>query len=315
MAIDYTNLVNKGYQDTLGRAGDQAGIDYWKGQLSSGAVTPEAFNKSLLSGAKPGEFKSTIDKGYQEKFGRAADIPGQEYWSGQLKSGAVKPVDFGRSLVGGAKGDDLTDLIKKSYVDTLGRDADIPGLQYWQKEVAEGRVDPNRMNEALISGFKPNVTMPDFPGNQSRMNQGIPGYFEDLMGGIENYNKAYERLEGLPEEIDKWTGESLKRQRMTGDMSQGIMNRVAGQRAGGGIMGGTEAQNLEANEAARLNQIILENQNKIRQTGNQLKAGTIQGLPGQALQPVALGASLYGTTANEAANWGNIAMQTLLKGY
>ena len=159
------------------------------------------------------------------------------------------------------------------------------------------------------------VTSPGFVDNQAGINASIPGYFDDLMAGIPKYNAAYANLARLPQMIDDWTDESLKRQRVTGDMATGVFNQVANQRAGSGTMGGTENQNLEANAQARLSQIILENQNNIQNQANQLKAGTYQNMPSAALMPVNAGLGLYGTSANEAANWGNIAMQTLLGGY
>ena len=147
------------------------------------------------------------------------------------------------------------------------------------------------------------------------MNAKIPEYFDSLMSGIPNYNTAYNNLASLPGKIDDWTDESLNRQRVTGDMATSAFNKVANQRAGSGIQGGTENQNLEANALANLSQIILENQNTIQSNADNLKAGTIQQTPSVAMQPVSAGLGLYGTTASEAANWGNMAMQTLLSGY
>jgi len=100
-ATDYSGIVQKGYRDVLGREADQPGAEYWQGQLQSGAVTPESFQKSLLSGAKPGEFGEFVEEGYQNVLGRKSDVPGKDYWSGQLRSGAVKPKDFAKSLASG----------------------------------------------------------------------------------------------------------------------------------------------------------------------------------------------------------------------
>ena len=186
MAIDYTDLVNKGYQNTLGRAGDQAGVDYWKGQLSSGAVTPEDFNKSLLSGAKPGEFTPIIEKGYQDVLGRATDPAGSEYWRQQLRSGGVTPSGFQSSLLVGSKGDEVMDLIKKGYKDVLGREADPAGLQYWTDEIKAGRVDPSRINEAILSGQKePSISDLFQPGKFPTSRSGIgQEYLDSIMGAV-----------------------------------------------------------------------------------------------------------------------------------
>ena len=264
---------------------------------------------------------------YKGITGHAPDQAGLEYWTGKQRAGedigkaitgAINPTNTASWASGQTKTYNPMTDVDKNYSDLYGKTGDAPGRDYWSKDVSSGRLLPSELRGAMVNaGGPPNQTLktPGFVDNQAAMNAGIPSLFNRMTGNMDRYDKAYDRLEGLPGQIDEWTDEALKSQRMTGDMSQGIMNRVAGQRAGGGIMGGTEAQNLEANEAARLNQIILENQNKIRQTANQLKAGTIQGLPGQALQPVQMGLGLYGTTANEAATWGNMALQSLLKGY
>ena len=76
-----TSAISDAYKSALGRAPDQAGLDYWKdraaGGVSTGAIvdsiknSPEAQIKAL----------------YKDVFGRSADAAGLSYWMDRLKGG------------------------------------------------------------------------------------------------------------------------------------------------------------------------------------------------------------------------------------
>ncbi len=87
---DYTDLVTKTYQDVLGRSteGDQGGLDYWKGQLSSGAITPDAFTSTFKSAAAP---ELAVQQLYQDVLGRRADTMGLSHWTNLIGSDGITP--------------------------------------------------------------------------------------------------------------------------------------------------------------------------------------------------------------------------------
>jgi len=157
------------------------------------------------------------------------------------------------------------------------------------------------------------VRMPGFIDRQASINASIPNIFRSLTTSyLPKFDSAYDTYAKLPATIDQWKQDALRGQRLTGDQSASILNQVANARAGSGIMGGTEANNLKADLFARTTDNINRNRTNINQAYDSLKAKTIAGMPTQALAPIQTGTALYGTTSNEAANWGNLAARMLL---
>ena len=154
-----------------------------------------------------------------------------------------------------------------------------------------------------------NITLP------SMSNTNMPGYINTLSKGIPNYFDSYKNLTELPGKIDSWTNESLKRQRVTGDQITSLLGQIGEQRAGSGIMGGTEAQNRQANVLGDLNKLILSNQNNIMNQANTMKAGTIQNTPSMAMLPVNTMANLYSLNAGDQQFWADLAARMINTGY
>jgi hypothetical protein len=101
------SLVNQAYAN-IGRTGigtgasnvDQKGYNYWTGQLQSGAMTPEQFQRAFSYSAAP----ELVTSAYQNVLGRTADTPGSEYYTEQLKTGAMTANDLRNALAYGAQG-------------------------------------------------------------------------------------------------------------------------------------------------------------------------------------------------------------------
>jgi hypothetical protein len=146
-------------------------------------------------------------------------------------------------------------------------------------------------------------------------NENVPGWISDLSQGIPNYFNAYEEYKGLPGKIDEWTQNAMNRQRATGDQVSGIFNQVANQRAGSGIMGGTEQENVLAQMLTNLARIHGDNQSNIEMAGAGMKANAISGLPGTSMLPINAMAGLYGQNAADQQNWASLAANLLNTGY
>lgn len=153
------------------------------------------------------------------------------------------------------------------------------------------------------------ITMP------SMTDTNMPNYINDLSNGIPNYFDAYQGMKDLPGQIDNWADESIKRQRATGDQVTALLGQVGEQRAGSGIMGGTEAQNLRSNTINDLNKIILGNQDNILNQATQMKANTIASMPSMAMMPVDSMANLYSLNSNDQHFWASLAADMLNTGY
>ncbi len=149
----------------------------------------------------------------------------------------------------------------------------------------------------------------------SMSNINAPDWTNELAASIPNYFSAYQNAAKLPDQIDEWTANAMNRQRATGDQAASIFNEVGNQRAGSGIMGGTEYDNAIANYQTNLAKGLIDNKTSIEQAGNQAKANVIAGLPAQAMAGIDAMSSLYGQNAADQHAWANIAAQMINMGY
>ncbi len=151
--INYSDIVTKAYAD-IGRSGfgektsniDQGGFDYWTGQLSSGAISPDQFKNVFLGAAAQNKdpayeaaqeaARSKLVTDAYATLGRTGvgteesqiDREGLDYWTGQLKSGAITPEQFNQAFKTAAE----ENYIKSAYKDIFGREAEDVGLGYWK---------------------------------------------------------------------------------------------------------------------------------------------------------------------------------------
>ncbi|HEV3341819.1 MAG TPA: DUF4214 domain-containing protein, partial [Pirellulales bacterium] len=167
----YANFVIKpDYLKLLGRAADDAGVQFWTTQMQNG-LTDQQLAADL---AASDEFFNTaggntntinwVDAVYKLLLGRTADPGGETYWNNQLtalmksESAHDARLQIAQAIAGSQENN--TDLINADYFHFLGRAADPPGLAYWLKQFAAGKT-----NEDVIAGFT-----------------GSPEYYKDKTG-------------------------------------------------------------------------------------------------------------------------------------
>lgn len=161
---DYDALVKSAYAG-VGRSGigaganniDQAGYDYWLGQLKNGVISPSDFNSVFSSSVKdyvtknPTNPITTVVQNYQPTnktnpayeslinsaysgIGRTGigantsniDQAGYNYWMNQLNSGAINPSNFNSTFANSAKeyvGQNPNDNVAKYMQGYLGLSA------------------------------------------------------------------------------------------------------------------------------------------------------------------------------------------------
>jgi hypothetical protein len=125
-------FVSQVYLDLLKRPVDAAGLAFWSGQLDNGA--PRAIISQALTHSD--EYFATIIKpAYVTFLGRAADAGGLAYWTSlmhagltdeQLEANFIASPEYYAHNGGTDKG-----WIDGTYVDLLGRQADISGESFW----------------------------------------------------------------------------------------------------------------------------------------------------------------------------------------
>jgi hypothetical protein len=134
------NFLKQQYLNTLGRAPDQAGMDYWTKQLQSGANpqdvanaiqnSPEAQHVTDIRQAM-GQSGSTgqtamnqsqamnyLTSAYNGVLGRAPDAGGMQYWTQQLTSGAMTPQQVQQALMNSSEYTNKNKTASTPSVDT-----------------------------------------------------------------------------------------------------------------------------------------------------------------------------------------------------
>ncbi len=104
------------------------------GKVQATPTSAQANTKTLLDTPS----KQYVDAVYSSVLGRAPDLTGLDYWSGQLDSGVprstlVNLIDHSAEYFG--------TIIQPAYVQFLGRAADQNGLAYWTNRLVDGMTD------------------------------------------------------------------------------------------------------------------------------------------------------------------------------
>lgn len=170
------------------------------------------------------------------------------------------------------------------------------------------------------------------PFTQSSSSSGLPsgpvrtqlqGNIGQLGSSIPSWQQSLGKVSQLPGQIDSWANERIKHQTLGADDFSNSLGAVARQRAGAGIFGGTETQNLRSGVLGQLIDSVLGRRDAIRNQANQMKASTIMGTPQLMAQPVqAMGglAQLLSQSQSQAyqedpSAWGDIISRLIMAGY
>lgn len=137
------DFVTYAYTTFLGREPDAPGLNWWTGQLASGALTS---NELAVTMVESTEFTSDglpICALYYTLFGRSPDLTGLNYWREAAQQGIslesianniMASEEYTTTSAGKTTGEMLTQF----YQLGLGRDPDYAGYEYWLSEIANG---------------------------------------------------------------------------------------------------------------------------------------------------------------------------------
>ena len=112
----------------------------------------------------PSEFLTTL---YQSLLGRPADDAGLAYWSEQLSSGAMSPVQVALAFSASPEAMQQVVPVAQLYLQVLGRAPDAEGLQYWVAQVRDGMsyralVDNFQASAEFSAAFAPGTSVASF---------------------------------------------------------------------------------------------------------------------------------------------------------
>jgi hypothetical protein len=142
------------YNATFQRDADSAGLAYWVGQLTSGAMTQAQVAQSFFNSNENRD--DQVGFFYTYFLKRQADASGLAYWRQQLQSGAMNELQVmtGFILSPEYTGQQNTSgFLTTLYYGLLGRNPDGSGANFWQ-----GQLDSNTMTRQQVLAFFLNST-------------------------------------------------------------------------------------------------------------------------------------------------------------
>ncbi|MFM6751296.1 MAG: DUF4214 domain-containing protein, partial [Dolichospermum sp.] len=151
--LNNADLIDYIYSNAFGRVPDSAGKTYWVGKLGAQptSATKASVIVDIINFASPGDKGSLTGKVnvarnttnqlivqelYVTLLGRAADAPGQNYWTNLLNTG-VPVSSVSQAIVASPEAQNKyaglinSQFIQLIYSNAFGRTADIEGLNYW----------------------------------------------------------------------------------------------------------------------------------------------------------------------------------------
>ncbi len=155
-------FITQLYRNVLGREGDPAGINYWTGQLDTGASRGEVvvgfsesaeFIRATQTAAAQTSVDAAIYRLYLSYFLRPPDDAGSGYWSRQVSNGAPLTAvseAFAASAEFVNRYGSLTNaqFMKLVYANVLTRQPDTAGFNFWL-----GRLDAGLGRGDVMQGF------------------------------------------------------------------------------------------------------------------------------------------------------------------
>ncbi|WP_020588585.1 DUF4214 domain-containing protein [Desulfobacter curvatus] len=137
------DFVTYAYTTFLGRNPEAQGLDWWTGQLTSGAITS---NELVAMMVESTEFTSDglpICALYYTLFGRSPDLPGLNYWrdaafQGSTLASIAEKLMASDEYTTASAGKTTGEMLTQFYQLGLGRDPDDAGYEYWFSEVENG---------------------------------------------------------------------------------------------------------------------------------------------------------------------------------
>ncbi|MFM5887554.1 MAG: DUF4214 domain-containing protein [Dolichospermum sp.] len=151
--LNNADLIDYIYSNAFGRVPDSAGKTYWVGKLGAQptSATKASVIVDIINFASPGDKGSLtgkinvainttnqliVQELYVTLLGRAADAPGQNYWTNLLNTG-VPVSSVSQAIVASPEAQNKyaglinSQFIQLIYSNAFGRTAEIEGLNYW----------------------------------------------------------------------------------------------------------------------------------------------------------------------------------------
>lgn len=149
MATTQESIISY-YKNILGREPDAAGLAYWTAQVESAGKKLSDLVTSFTTSTESVTTVQPVIALYQAAFGRTPDTAGLQYWTQQVRNGALLnevTQSFTQSTeFANVAGGSMNQLVTSLYQNTMGRAPDAAGLAYWTAQLNSGSSISNMLS-------------------------------------------------------------------------------------------------------------------------------------------------------------------------
>lgn len=157
MANAIATQVQELYVGYLGRAAEQAGLNYWVNQISSGAATIESvaqgFTESNEYAAAYGDLDTAalVAQVYENVLGREGEAAGLAYWENMITSGTITADQLVNTMLNSLGSIDQATVNNKVYVASVYTLA--AGANYNAEQGADILVGINETQDSVVAAL------------------------------------------------------------------------------------------------------------------------------------------------------------------
>ena len=102
--------------------------------------------------------QNKVTRIYMEEFGRPPDAPGLKYWSALFDLNQITEQQFRQELIDSPEGTMvLRQRVREVYVDTLNREGDQAGVDYWVSMIKQGTVSLDTLGDTFLQYETPSA--------------------------------------------------------------------------------------------------------------------------------------------------------------
>lgn len=191
------------YQDYLDRTVDEAGLNYWAGQIANGKLTLAQLINSVM-GSVEYQNRSAIEGLYRTYLGRTASGAEVSYWANLVNGGGATIESIKNAFVHSAEySTNVANSVESLYQGYLGRSTDPASLSYWTQQIVSGSLTATQVKSAIT---------------QSEEYRGI------VQTGIGQLYRTYLGREPDTAGLGSWTKQVTSGNLSLGDIEKAIKN-------------------------------------------------------------------------------------------
>ena len=148
-----------------------------------------------------------------------------------------------------------------------------------------------------------------------KADQNFQATLDTLTGMLPQYQQSVDFMAGIPGMIDDWAEDEVKKARVHGDDIAKALSDAANMRAGRGIMGGTEDDNLRAKLLGQVQKRVMDKRSEAREKALLAKTSVGPAITQETRSSVALLSNLFGMSTEANINVANLIARLIESGY